>query len=85
MQSYNEEEIINVGTGKDVSIYELALLIKELTEYQGEIVYNTERPDGTPRKLLDISRITQLGWQPHIELKEGIARTIEAYKAIAEQ
>jgi GDP-L-fucose synthase len=85
MQSYNEEEIINVGTGKDVSIYELALLIKELTEYQGEIVFNPERPDGTPRKLLDISRITQLGWQPHIELKEGVARTIEAYKVIAEQ
>jgi GDP-L-fucose synthase len=75
MENYNEEEIVNVGTGKDMSIHELAELIKEVTEYQGEIVFDSAIPDGMPRKLLDISKIEALGWTPKISLPEGIEST----------
>jgi len=75
MQDYDEAEIINVGTGKDVSIQALAEMIKEIVGYQGQIKFDTSKPDGTPRKLLDISRLSDLGWQPHISLQEGIEST----------
>ena len=75
MENYNREEIVNVGEGKEISIQELAGLIKEITGYQGEIVFDSSKPDGTPRKLLDISRVEKLGWTPKISLREGIEST----------
>jgi GDP-L-fucose synthase len=72
MQRYNEKDIINIGSGEDHTITELAEMIKKIVGYQGEIIYDTTKPDGTPRKLLDSSRINQLGWKPRIGLNEGI-------------
>ncbi len=83
MENYDAEEIINVGAGEDISIAELAELIAEITGYRGRIVYDTSMPDGTPRKLLDISRLTALGWQPRIGLREGIRMTYEWFLAHA--
>ena len=79
MNHYNDSEIINIGAGKDISIKELALLIKEIVGYKGEIRFDTSKPDGMPRKLLDVSKIKSLGWVPKISLKEGIKRTYEWY------
>jgi len=75
MENYNEEKIVNVGTGKDISIKELAELIKVITGYQGELIFDHSKPDGTPRKLLDISRIERLGWTSKTPLREGIEST----------
>jgi GDP-L-fucose synthase len=75
MEKYDEGEIINVGTGKDISIKEIGLLIKEIIGYQGEIVFDTSMPDGTPRKLLDISKISDLGFLPKTSLRKGIETT----------
>ena len=66
---------INVGTGKDITIRELAELIKEVVGYEGEIVFDTSKPDGTPRKLMDVSLLTSLGWKARIGLREGVERT----------
>ncbi|RMF14029.1 MAG: GDP-L-fucose synthase [Candidatus Dadabacteria bacterium] len=73
-------ELYNVGWGRDLPIAELALLVQELVGHRGEIHWDTDRPDGTPRKLLDVSRLQELGWTPRIPLREGIARTIEDYR-----
>lgn len=81
MQSYDSEEIVNVGIGNDISIKELAYLIKEVVHYQGEIVFDTSKPDGTPRKLLDVSLINSLGWRAKTDLREGIAETYKWYRA----
>jgi len=70
---------INIGTGKDLKIKELAELIKEIVGFKGEIKWDTSKPDGTPRKLLDVSRLTKLGWQPKVSLEEGIVRTYQWY------
>lgn len=72
MQNYSGREFVNVGTGEDLSIKELALTIKEIVGFQGELTFDTSKPDGTPRKLMDVSRINGLGWQHRIDLKEGI-------------
>jgi len=77
MQSYDDEEIINVGTGKDNTIIELVDMIKEITAFEGEIYFDTTKPDGIPRKLLDISRINNFGWMPKISLIEGIKSTYQ--------
>ena len=74
-EHYDGEAIVNVGTGKDISIAELARLVQEIVGHQGEIVYDRSKPDGTPRKLLDVSRLHALGWRPRIGLREGIAST----------
>jgi GDP-L-fucose synthase len=79
MNNYNDNKPINIGTGQDISIQELAEMIKEITEFQGEIEWDTSKPDGTPRKLLDVSRLHDLGWQHQIELEEGIRKTYEWY------
>jgi GDP-L-fucose synthase len=68
---------LNIGTGKDISIHELAEQIKEIVGFKGRIEYDTEKPDGTPRKLLDVSRMHRLGWRPRIELKQGIKDTYQ--------
>jgi GDP-L-fucose synthase len=79
MQNYNDSEIINIGTGKDITIKELAELIKEIVGFKGEIAWDTTKPDGTPRKLLDVSRLKDLGWKPKIPLRDGIKMAYEWY------
>ncbi len=79
MEYYNEEGCINVGTGTDLTIMELALMIKKITGYSGEIVFDLSKPDGTIRKLLDVSKVHSLGWRHKIGLQEGIARVYENF------
>jgi GDP-L-fucose synthase len=80
LENYNDDVAINVGVGEDVSIKELAELIKETVGFSGSIEWDSSKPDGTPRKLLDVFRITKLGWEAQISLKDGIASTYEWYK-----
>jgi GDP-L-fucose synthase len=80
LENYIDDVAINVGVGEDVSIKELAELIKETVGFSGSIDWDSSKPDGTPRKLLDVSRITKLGWKAQISLKDGIASTYEWYK-----
>ena len=79
MLNYSEEIHVNMGTGKDISIRELAETIKEVIGYKGEIVNDLSKPDGTPRKLLDVSKLEATGWKYKIELKEGIEKTYKWY------
>lgn len=79
MRNFNSEEIINVGVGRDISIRELAELIRDVVGYAGDIVYDATKPDGTPRKLLDVSRLTNLGWMPKVSLRAGIEETYHWY------
>ena len=81
LEKYDEEIHLNVGTGTDISIQELALKIANLAGFNGEIKWDTSRPDGTPRKVLDISRLKQLNWAPSIGLEEGISETIHWFEA----
>ncbi len=74
MQNYNDENLLNIGTGEDISVMDLALLIKNITGYKGEIKNDLSKPDGTPRKLMDVSKLKQLGWQASISLKNGIEK-----------
>jgi len=80
LQHYNEAAIVNIGTGIDLAIADLALLIKEIVGYEGRIVYDASKPDGTPRKLMDVSKLTALGWSASIDLANGIRSVYEAYK-----
>lgn len=82
MLSYNEPGPVNIGVGEDVSIKELAEMVKEITGYTGNLVWDTTKPDGTPRKLLDVSRINESGWKAKIGLREGIE---SVYKEVLEQ
>jgi GDP-L-fucose synthase len=75
LESYSDEEHVNVGTGIDVTIAELARLIADVVGYTGEFAFDTSRPDGTPRKLLDVSRLTALGWRARTGLRDGLAET----------
>jgi GDP-L-fucose synthase len=84
LQSYDSELHMNVGTGEDLSIKELATLISELTGFKGEIHWDTTKSEGTPRKVLDVSRIQKLGWSPKISLSDGIQSTIDWYKKNSE-
>lgn len=78
MQNYNEVEFLNVGTGEDITIKDLALLIKEIVGYSGEIYFNSDKPDGTPRKLMDVSRLHSKGWKHKIALADGIKSVYES-------
>ena len=80
MESYDEEEIINVGCGAEVSIRELSETVARIVGFQGEIVWDASKPDGSPRKLLDSSRLFQLGWKPEIDLETGIGMAYEDFK-----
>ena len=80
MDRYNDEEIINVGTGEDITIKELAEMIVEVTGYKNEYEWDTSRPNGTLRKVLDVDKIKSLGWEPEIGLKKGLESTYEWYK-----
>ena len=82
MDRYDESEIINIGVGEDATIRELAERVAEATGFTGELLFDTSKPDGTPRKLLDVSRLTTLGWRAQIDLREGIRRTVEEYRAL---
>jgi GDP-L-fucose synthase len=79
MNHYDGSEIVNIGVGEDVTILELADIIKEEVDYNGTIVFDTTKPDGTPQKLLDVSKIHQLGWKAKTPLREGIRKTIQWY------
>jgi GDP-L-fucose synthase len=79
MLNYDSEEIINVGTGEDLTIEDLCGIIREVVGYSGEIEYDSSMPDGTPRKVLDVARLTALGWAPKIPLRSGIEQTYRWY------
>ena len=80
MHQYNQEGHINIGVGEDLMIKELAEIISEIVEYKGEIVYDTARPDGTPRKLMDVTKINNLGWKAKISLEDGLRLVINEVK-----
>nr|CBX31671.1 Putative GDP-L-fucose synthase 2 [uncultured Desulfobacterium sp.] len=82
MQNYNEGEIVNIGVGKDLTIKELAELIKKIAGYKGELRFDHTKPDGTLRKLLDVSKLTAMGWEAKTGLEEGISRTCISYEKI---
>ena len=81
MQNYNEPHLINVGTGHDLTIKDLALLIKDVLGFEGELVFDASKPDGTPRKLMDVSKLHNLGWKHQIELREGIALAYQDFES----
>jgi GDP-L-fucose synthase len=80
MENYGDELFINVGYGSDVSIRELAETVKRVTGFSGQIVWDTQKPDGTPRKLMDSSRLRALGWQPQMDLEQGIALAYQDFQ-----
>jgi GDP-L-fucose synthase len=80
MNNYSGDQFVNVGVGKDISILELAELIKDIVGFEGEIVNDLSKPDGTPRKLLDVTRLNDLGWEAQISLEEGIKDTYQWFK-----
>ena len=77
MLNYDEQATINVGSGEEISIKGLAVLIKKIVGYTGELIFNTDKPDGTPRKLLDVSKLHELGWKHFISLEHGIREVYE--------
>ena len=79
MQNYSDSGFVNIGVGKDISIKELALMIKEIVDFKGELTFDTSKPDGTPRKLMDVSKLENLGFKYNIELEDGISSVYEAY------
>ena len=81
MNNYSSPEIVNVGTGREIRICDLALLIAKIVGFEGNIVQDSSKPDGTPRKLLDVSRLRSLGWEPTISLADGVRSTYEWYAA----
>lgn len=81
MEHYNGEQFVNVGTGEDVTIREAAELIKEIVDFPGELRWNTDKPDGTPRKLMDVSRIHSMGWKHKTDLKQGLELTYQDFLA----
>jgi GDP-L-fucose synthase len=83
MKNYSGDHLINIGTGEDIAIAEFARVVAEIVGYRGEISYDTSRPDGTPRKLLDVSRLSKLGWRATTSLHDGLRRAYEAYQETA--
>ena len=75
MQNYNDKELINIGTGQDLTIHELALLVKSTVSFEGKLVFDTSKPDGTPRKLMDVSKLNELGWTYNTRLEQGLQLT----------
>jgi GDP-L-fucose synthase len=80
MKTWSDEAPVNIGTGEDITIADLARLIAEIVGYSGDFAFDGSKPDGTPRKLLDVSKLTALGWRPRIELKAGIRQTYDWYR-----
>lgn len=81
MQNYSEPNLINIGTGHDLTIKDLALLIKEVLQFEGELVFDSSKPDGTPRKLMDVTKLHNLGWKHKIELREGIELAYQDFQS----
>lgn len=81
IKTWSDEEPVNIGAGSDVTIAELARLIADIVGFNGRFVFDPTKPDGTPRKLLDISKVTELGWRPSIDLETGISQTYDWYRA----
>jgi GDP-L-fucose synthase len=81
MNTYSDEGLVNIGTGEDISISDLALMIKEVVGYEGAIVYDVSKPDGTPRKLMDVSKLSKLGWNYTIPLKQGLEMVYQEYQS----
>jgi GDP-L-fucose synthase len=79
LENYDLPEVINVGCGKDVTIRELAEIVSEVVGFQGELIFDQSKPDGTPRKLLDTTRLEELGWRPRVSLRDGIGQTYQWY------
>jgi GDP-L-fucose synthase len=79
MQEYNEKQFLNIGMGTDLSIRDLAQLIQKIIGFEGDLIFNTEKPDGTPRKVMDISKIKSMGWEPKIDLETGIRLAYHDY------
>ena len=80
MNNYSSPEIINIGTGEDLSILELANIVKKCVGYEGKIVWDSSKPDGTPRKLMDVSKLHSFGWKHKINLEQGIAAVYSEVK-----
>jgi GDP-L-fucose synthase len=81
LRHYSGEDHLNVGTGREITICQLADLVAETIGYRGRFIFDTGKPDGAPRKLLDVSRLSALGWRAETELAEGLARTFAWYRA----
>jgi len=81
MQHYDQKEFVNIGCGEDISIMDLAMLIKNIVGFSGDLLFDHSKPDGTPRKLMDISRLSALGWKPKIKLEQGITSVYKDYEA----
>lgn len=81
MENYEGDDWLNIGVGNDISIKDLALLVKKIVGFEGELIFDTEKPDGTPRKLMDVSKINQLGWTAKISLEDGIREVYKEYAA----
>jgi len=79
MNNHNIKELVNIGTGVDIEIRKLAELVKKIIGFNGEIIFNTQMPDGTPRKLLDVSKINNFGWEAKTKLEDGIKKVYEWY------
>jgi GDP-L-fucose synthase len=79
LQRYSNEQHLNVGSGEDLTIGELARLIAEIVGYTGKLVFDSSKPDGAPRKLLDVSKLSTLGWRPSTSLREGLTRSYAAF------
>ncbi|MDX8430733.1 MAG: GDP-L-fucose synthase [Candidatus Algichlamydia australiensis] len=79
MENYDGDEIVNIGWGKDISVLDFTNMVKEAVGYEGEIVLDPTKPDGTPRKIMDVSRLKSLGFEPKISLREGIERTVQDF------
>jgi len=79
MENYDSGDIINIGTGEDITIRELASLISEVVGYEGEIRWDTSKPEGTPQKLLDVSRLQNMGWKHKTSLKDGLRLTYQEF------
>ncbi|MFT4600921.1 MAG: GDP-L-fucose synthase, partial [Arenicella sp.] len=77
MLNYNDKQFVNVGSGKEISIKELALTVKEVVGFEGDLTFDTSKPDGTPRKLMDVSKLRNAGWSYKVDLKEGIKMAFE--------
>jgi GDP-L-fucose synthase len=80
METHNESGLVNIGVGEDISILDLAIMVKKIVGYEGEILTDTSKPDGTPRKLMDVSKLTNLGWNASISLEEGIKKVYDEIK-----
>src|SRR3954452_25538014 len=85
MKTYSRAELVNIGTGKDITIAEFARVVAQIVGYSGEISFDSSRPDGTPRKLLDVSRLDKLGWRATTLLHDGLTRAYEAYRGSVER